>query len=150
MANILIVDDEPSLRLMISMVLQAEGHNVHEADNGRQALALVADCVPDVILLDLMMPEMDGWRFLEELRACGLRSRTRVVIISALSDDESIQRSRDEGARSHLVKPFDLTALVDAVNDALSDPPEELLSKTERVSELASLLRTLDVIDEDD
>ena len=150
MAKILVVDDEHSLRLMISMILQAEGHEVEEADNGREALALVARDVPDVILLDLMMPEMDGWRFLEELRACGLRSQTRIVIISALSDEETIERGRTEGARNHLIKPFDLTALVDAVNDALLDPPEELLSKTERVSELASLLRTLDSLEDED
>lgn len=150
MAKILIVDDEPNLRLMVSMILQAESHDVAEAANGHEALAAMTDEVPDVILLDLMMPEMDGWRFLEELRARGLRRQTRVVIISALSDDESIERGRAEGARAHLVKPFDLTALVDAVNDALQDPPEEFLSKAERVNELTSLLRTLDVIDRED
>ena len=150
MARILIVDDEPSLRLMTSMVLQAEGHDTEEAGNGREALELVENEIPDVILLDLMMPEMDGWRFLEELRVRDLRRRTRVVIISALSDDETVQRGRDEGARGHLVKPFDLTVLIDAVNAALENPPEELLNKRERVGELASLLRTLDVLEADE
>lgn len=149
MARILIVDDEPGVRMMISMILQAEGHDIQEADDGSSALELVEREVPDVILLDLMMPQMDGWRFLEELRERDLRRRTRVVIVSALSDEATVLRGREEGAHGHLVKPFDLTALVDAVNAALEDPPEELLNKKERVSELASLLRTLDVLDEE-
>lgn len=146
MPKILVVDDEPNMRLVIRTILETEGHDVEEAGDGAHALELVERSIPDVILLDLMMPRMDGWRFLEELRACGFRSRTRVVIISALGDEETIDRGRKAGA-AHLMKPFDITGLLDAVNDALAEPPEELLSRKERIGELAAVLHVLETID---
>src|ERR1043166_4718756 len=72
MARILVVDDEPSIRMLIRTILQSEGHSITTASNGREALEMVIENVPDLIVLDLMMPEMDGWHLLEELHIRGL------------------------------------------------------------------------------
>lgn len=144
MAAILVVDDDPAMRALIRLVLEAEGHDVDEAPSGEGALTRVAMDPPDLILLDLMMPGMDGWRFLDELHLRGLRTHTRVVIVSALSDSESIERGRNRGAHGHLVKPFELEALLEAVQTALEDAPEDLLAKQGRMGDLAQLLRELD------
>lgn len=144
MATILVVDDEPSMRAMVRLVLESEGYDVVEANDGAQALARVENAEPDLVLLDLMMPGMDGWHFLDELHARGLRNSVRIVIVSALSDSETLARGRSHGARGHLVKPFDLVALVDIVEAALADPPERLLAKSGRMEDLTTLLRELD------
>jgi CheY-like chemotaxis protein len=143
-AAILVVDDDPAMRALIRLVLEAEGHDVDEASSGEDALSHVTLDPPDLILLDLMMPGMDGWRFLDELHLRGLRSGTRVVIVSALSDTDSIERGRNRGAHGHLVKPFELEALLEAVKTAMEDAPEELLAKQGRMGDLATLLRELD------
>ncbi len=146
-ARILVVDDEPAVRLMIRKILAVEGYDVEDAANGMEALQTFERRIPDVVLLDLMMPEMDGWHFLEELRARDLRNSTRVIIVSALRDDETLQRSRDSGA-PHLLKPFDPQALIDAIEDALRETPDGLVGRKERVGELAVLLHTLQDVQE--
>ena len=147
MATILVVDDDPALRALIRLVLEAEGHEVADAPSGERALARVAENPPDLVLLDLMMPGMDGWRFLDELHLRGLRSHTRVVIVSALSDSETVARGRVRGAHAHIVKPFEVEALLEAVETALQDDPEDLLARQGRMADLATLLHVLDEAD---
>jgi len=147
MAHILVVDDETIIRLTIRAILEPEGHHVVEAASAEEALEVVGQHIPDVILLDLMMPGMDGWHFLEELRARDLRSKTRVVIVSALTDEETLRRGVDEGARGHIAKPFDTDVLIDAVNGALEEEPEQLAAKRERVGDLALLIQRFDEMD---
>jgi PAS domain S-box-containing protein len=80
--RVLVVEDDPDTRSWLSRTLREEGWTVSEAANGREGLALVAEASPDLVLLDLMMPEMDGFEFLEELRG-GLGHRLPVVVITA-------------------------------------------------------------------
>ncbi len=145
MAKILVVDDERVVRDLVRAVLVGEGHEVGEARDGLEALEVVEqNGLPDIIVLDLMMPQMDGWRFLEELRSRGLRRHTRVIILSALSDEDTRKRGTAEGAQHVLSKPFDTDALIDAVSDALAQPAEDIAASRERVDELAEMLRTID------
>ena len=145
MARILVVDDEPSIRHLIRTILVDEGHHIETAANGRVALEKVILAIPDLIVLDLMMPEMDGWRFLEELHLRGLRKQTRVVIVSGHFDPATASRGERRAARHFLPKPFEPEVLVDLINDALSRDASELFEEHDRS---VSLVRLLDKIDE--
>jgi CheY-like chemotaxis protein len=144
MAHILVVDDEPSIRALIKTILQHEGHHIETAANGAEALDIVLASIPDLIVLDLMMPEMDGWRLLEELHARDLRRHTRVVIVSGHIDsyrDGSTTHARE---RHLLPKPFEPSDLVLLVDDALSRDADELFTRRDRTVNLARLIDRID------
>src|SRR4051812_40232335 len=104
MASILIVDDNEDARESLGVLFQAAGHTVRGVPNGREALAAVLTDLPDVILLDLLMPEMDGPSFLEVVRSY-LRIQTLpVVVLTGLSDSPMIDRARALRVNSILVK----------------------------------------------
>jgi DNA-binding response OmpR family regulator len=105
--RILVVDDNESNRDMLSRRLKHEGYGVCTAENGRQALALLATEAVDLILLDVMMPEMDGYDVLKELKSDGSRRDIPVIMISALDEIESVVRCIERGAEDYLSKPFD-------------------------------------------
>ena len=104
MAKILIVDDEADSRDSLAILFRDGGHTVESAPNGREALALVLTDVPDVILLDLVMPEMDGPSFLEVVRSYLRIQSLPVVILTALSDSPMIERARALSVNSILIK----------------------------------------------
>jgi CheY-like chemotaxis protein len=109
---ILVIDDDNTIRELIGEVLQIEGYRVETAENGQQALAKVGTTRPDAILLDLMMPVMDGWTFLQECKTdpqCGGRP---VAVMSAY---QVPQNAGALGVKSVLPKPFDVDALLDTV-----------------------------------
>ena len=149
MARILVVDDERVVRDLMRAVLVGAGHDVVEAHDGEEALAFIEEMpLPDVILLDLMMPRMDGWRFLEELRVRGVRRQTRVVIVSALSDEDTRSRGAEHGVRNMLSKPFDTDVLLAAVDESLMQDPEDICDRRERVDDLAKLIKAIDALSE--
>ena len=143
MAKVLVVDDEPAIRLLLQAILAQEGHDVDTAADGVEALAAVRGELPDVVLLDLAMPNMDGWHFLEELRTLGLRSRVRIIIVSATSDEVALERGHAEGVRELIAKPFDATAIVKAVEAVVQEPAEEILARREHPEDLARLIDKL-------
>jgi len=147
MAKLLVVDDEPAIRLLLQAILAQEGHEVETAADGLEALAAVEHELPDVVLLDLAMPHMDGWHFLEELRNRGLRSKVRVIIVSATSDVESMARSQVEGVNERIAKPFDANAIVRAVEGVLQEPAEDFLARREHPEDLARLIDKLQSLD---
>lgn len=113
--RVLVVDDEPQVRATVSEALELEGYDVAQATNGLEALASLAIREPEVIILDLWMPVMDGWAF----RRAQLASHPHipVVILSAL--DLSSERLRELRANALIGKPFDLDVLYGAVHDVL-------------------------------
>lgn len=108
MKTILIVDDKLSLVRLLQDYLGAEGYRTVAADNGRTALYTARHARPDLILLDLMMPELDGYGFLERYRQ---EAETPVIVITARDERDSVVRALDLGADDHVVKPFDLPEL---------------------------------------
>ena len=111
--DVLVVDDEPYLCDLIGSVLEMEGHTTRIATNGLEALKQVRERRPDLILLDLMMPVMDGWQFLEAMRADPATADIPVVLITAVYDARGTQRQT--GAKAVLTKPFDIDQLGDLV-----------------------------------
>jgi two-component system, chemotaxis family, chemotaxis protein CheY len=106
---VLVVDDDPDILEAICDILSGEGYRVARARHGVEALERVKEERPSVILLDLMMPVMDGAAFVEAMRASGGAFDIPIVVISA---DSSPQRAVAVGARGFLAKPFDIDALL--------------------------------------
>ncbi len=104
--RVLIVDDVPDNIRVLSRMLVDDGHQISAATNGRQALKLAAACAPDLILLDVMMPEMDGYEACAALRADPQLSSIPIIFITALADVEDETRGLDLGAVDYITKPF--------------------------------------------
>jgi signal transduction histidine kinase len=114
-----VVDDDANNREVLSRRLERQGHQVVAAANGKDALALLAGQGFDLVLLDLMMPEMDGFEVLRQIKADPALSETPVVMISALSEIESVARCIEMGAEDYLPKPFNPTLLRARVDASL-------------------------------
>jgi two-component system, chemotaxis family, chemotaxis protein CheY len=111
--RVLIVDDDGAIRQLLKSVLEGEGFGVDEAINGADAMDRLQDTQPDAILLDLMMPVMDGWTFLDKCRA--LRTDIPVVVMSASHDFP-----QGPQVRASFRKPFDLDEVLRAVDSAIA------------------------------
>jgi two-component system KDP operon response regulator KdpE len=114
--TILIVDDEPQIRRFLRIALNANGYAVLEAGRGREGLELAATRAPDLVVLDLGLPDMDGEQVLQELRQW---SRVPVIILSVRSDEGQKVRLLDAGADDYVTKPFGIQELVARVRVAL-------------------------------
>ena len=114
----MVVDDASDTRLLARLLLERAGYDVVEAETAEDALGLLADDRPDVILLDLQLPGMDGWGMLDVLRKRDLLDGTRVVLFSAHVDPREFRRAEREGATSYLVKPFTASQLLDCIGQA--------------------------------
>lgn len=104
--RILVVDDNEMNRDLLSRRLRQQGHTVSVAENGRQALEKIAAEGLDLVMLDIMMPELDGYQVLEKMRAGGILERLPVIMISAVTEIESVVRCIEMGATDYLPKPF--------------------------------------------
>lgn len=116
-ARILVVDDDSTIRETVAEALQLDGFNVETARNGAEALAAVRVRPPSGILLDLMMPIMDGWQFLERCRASQLCNGVPVVVMSAYS--KLPEEASRLGVKGCIAKPFDLDVLLGAIERAV-------------------------------
>lgn len=114
MANVLVCDDNPDILEMLAFVLEGEGHEVRTATNGREVLGMVAECRPDLVLLDIRMPGLDGLGVLRALSQAGENSPP-VVVLSAKTREEDRRAALEAGAMSFLGKPFELQTLLDTV-----------------------------------
>src|SRR5687767_888331 len=111
MARILLIDDEPDILLMLRMSFEDEGHEVVMAADGRMGLERLAEHRPDVVVLDMMMPVVDGWGVLQAMQVQG--DETPVVVVSAKSDPKDCKRALELGAVEYVTKPFDLDRLLE-------------------------------------
>jgi CheY-like chemotaxis protein len=126
MATILIVDDEPILRQLFQKVLEHDGHSVLTAANGREALEVLRHQVPDLILLDMLMPAMDGTTFLKLMRRHQDWAHVPVVIMSALADECNVRNVAALGVRDYLLKAgFSLPMLRKRIAKYLDPAAEE-------------------------
>jgi len=113
MPQILVVEDDEAIRGLVTEVLRDDGYDVSEAANGAEALALVVGHRPDLIVLDLMMPVMDGWAFVEACRNSSSCREVPIVVTSASHDlPRTAERLRSYGVRTCLAKPFDVDGLL--------------------------------------
>src|SRR5256885_15302825 len=117
--KVLVIEDEPSIRNNIMLMLKVERYAATGAENGRVGLELARSDPPDLILCDVMMPEMDGFAVLEALRAEPRLAEIPFIFLTALDDRSSTRRGMNLGADDYLPKPFTRNELTEAVNSRL-------------------------------
>ncbi|HET6446994.1 MAG TPA: response regulator [candidate division Zixibacteria bacterium] len=118
--SVLVVDDEPQARSMMRLILVRAGFDVVEAKDGYQALDEVERQIPDLMILDIMMPGIDGFYVCEQLRSDEKTANLPIIVLSAMTDADSVNRGKEVGATMYLKKPVspdDLTRHVQEVID---------------------------------
>ena len=119
MARILIVEDEPDVLLLLENRVKGAGHDVVSATNGEVCLALFATEKPDLVVLDWMMPRRDGIEVCEEIRASDPDHRTKVLMLTARSQQSDVDRAMEAGADDYIVKPFSSRDLIERITALL-------------------------------
>lgn len=149
MARILITDDSAEIRHLVSAIFAEEGHKVSVAGGGAAALQAMEEELPDVLVLDLMMPRMDGYEVLEKIREAGAIDDLKILVLTAKSQESDWVRGYKLGADFYVTKPFLPDELVEAVDLLISSSKRELaarraneLDKAQLLSRLESLLDT--------
>jgi len=121
MKKVLIVDDEEELCATIADVLRPRGYEVATAFTGKTGLSSARTGKPDLIILDLMLPDMDGWRVCQTLKKEEALRNIPVIMLSALVDDQQ-QKGSHELGEAYLSKPFDMKVLLEKVRICLDEP----------------------------
>jgi DNA-binding response OmpR family regulator len=121
-ARVLVADDNPDILFLLRTNLDAAGFETITATDGELALRAIEEQRPDVLLLDLMMPVLDGWGVLERLEEQG--SDLPVIVVSASDSAANIQRATELGATGYVTKPFNLRGLIDMIHGVLGRGPE--------------------------
>ena len=144
MAEVLIVDDDPDIRAMLAITLEDFGYEVREAGDGVQALSALESNPPDAMVLDVMMPSLDGFGVLRELRRRDLAPDTRVMLLTCKTEERDFVRGWELGADEYLTKPFDPDTLVRKLDELLSASVEDLRDRREHELQKAELLDRLE------
>jgi DNA-binding response OmpR family regulator len=119
--RVLVVDDDASIRRLLQVALEAEGLEVETARNGAEAVQAALVEPPVAILLDVMMPVLDGWGAAQQLAANRRTARVPIVFLSARTLDSDLARGRELGAVAYVTKPFDLADLCELVHTLVDD-----------------------------
>jgi DNA-binding response OmpR family regulator len=137
----LIIDDEAPIRLLCRVNLEAEGIEVLEAPDGVTGLELARSEKPDAILLDVMMPGLDGWNVAEQLLSDEGTSAIPIIFLTARADLRDRVRGMDAGGLDYITKPFNPLELASLVREVVAavDRGEREQLRTERISELRNL-----------
>lgn len=107
--KILVIDDDPAMTELLKLLLQPAATDVHAANSGPDGIKLARTINPDVIILDLMMPDMDGWEVCHNIRE---KSSVPILILSALDNPGMVARALDAGADDYLIKPVPSGVLI--------------------------------------
>jgi CheY-like chemotaxis protein len=123
MARLLVIEDDPAVSMLLRLILENGGHEVLVAEDGSRGVAMATRRSPDGILLDVMMPFMDGFAVLEALREDERTAKVPVMMLSAIQEEAVKERCYRLGARTFVRKPFDAEMLLGTVQEILTAPP---------------------------
>lgn len=115
--SVLVVDDEPQVVWVLQFSLEAEGYTTFAACDGIQAMSAIAEHHPTMMLLDIMMPTMDGWSVLEEMMLLPREERPRVIVVSAMSNLQDRAKAAEMGADAFMPKPFNVEDLLGVLHE---------------------------------
>ena len=116
---VLLVDDDPQVREVVRVNLEMEGYAVREAGNAEDGLAALEDEAPDLILLDVMMPQVDGWEMLQQIHEHTGVGAIPVIMFSGKIDERSAAEAESLGAQAFIGKPFDPSSLIESTKQLL-------------------------------
>ncbi|MFM1998831.1 MAG: hypothetical protein RL204_778 [Bacteroidota bacterium] len=117
--KILIVDDEPNILLSLDFLMRRGGHVVFIARNGTEALDLLGKHQPDLVLLDIMMPDVDGYQICKHIKNSAEHQNCKVIFLSAKSKESDVKYGLDLGADAYMTKPFSTRNLMQKVEELL-------------------------------
>ena len=117
--KILVVDDEPTIVRLMEFILARQGHEMLIAVNGEEALQKIREHQPDLVLLDIMMPRIDGYAVAQQLRSDPETARLPIIMLSAKAQEEDIRRGQEVGVDAYVTKPFSPEHLVQVVTEHL-------------------------------
>lgn len=117
--KILVVDDDPYILMSLEFLMKKSGYEVLVARNGTEALDIIARQIPDLILLDIMMPDVDGYAICERVKKSADWKHIKIVFLSAKTREADIQKGYDLGASLYVSKPFSTKELVKSVKELL-------------------------------
>ena len=120
MKKILIVDDEPNIVMALEYTFKKSNYEVFIARDGQEALDILKTNYPDVIILDIMMPMVDGFATLEQIRKDANLQHTKVMFLSAKNKESDIEKGLELGADAYMTKPFSIKKVVEKVEELLS------------------------------
>jgi two-component system, OmpR family, alkaline phosphatase synthesis response regulator PhoP len=120
--KILIADDEPNIVAAVEFLLERNGYEVHVARNGEEALKLVEDCNPDLVLLDVMMPVRSGYEVCKRIRERADWRHIKIIMLSAKGRDAEVSKGLSIGADLYVTKPFSTRDLMGKVSELLQRP----------------------------
>jgi PleD family two-component response regulator len=136
--TVLIIDDDESNRLLLRDPLEAQGHQVFEAEHGEQGLLMVKEHLPDVVLLDIMMPRMDGFEVCRLIKSDPATAHLPVLMVTALNDRKERLLGIQAGANDFFTKPIDITEIILRVRNAIHTKHlfDELRTSHQRLTDL--------------
>lgn len=120
MKRILIVDDEPNIVMTLDYALQKNGYEVFIARDGFEALEIADKKVPDLVLMDIMMPDMDGYETFEKLKQNKKLDTTKLIFLSAKNKQSDIDKGLEMGADDYLTKPFSMKKIIKTIEETLN------------------------------
>ena len=118
--NILVIDDSNTNVVLVQAILNSKGYNITTAMSVKEALPIIDDKPPKLILLDLLMPQISGYQFLEDLKKNDDTKDIPVIIVSAVTDKESRIKTKKLGAVDYIEKPIDIKVLLNKVQEILN------------------------------
>jgi len=118
--QILIVDDEPNIVISVEFLMQREGHDVVVARDGQEAIDLLTEIRPDLMILDVMMPRKNGFEVCDEVRADPVHSRMPILMLTAKGREAEMKKGISLGADAYITKPFSTHDLVAKVGELLN------------------------------
>ncbi|MHB0756688.1 response regulator transcription factor [Polaribacter sp. M15] len=119
MKKILIVDDEPNIVMTLEYAFKKKNFEVYIARDGSEALEILKTKIPNIILLDVMMPEVDGYQTLQVIKKNKVLKDTKIIFLSAKSKDSDIEKGLELGADKYFTKPFSIRKIVNEVEELI-------------------------------
>jgi DNA-binding response OmpR family regulator len=141
--KILVVDDDPTMVKLINVNLKLNNYSVVEATSGEQALDVVDAEGLDLVVLDIMMPGVDGWEVLKRIRSNPETQEMPVILVTAKTQDSDVIRGWELGADEYVIKPFNPLLLVEVIKMVLDRSYDERLERRKKQKEKLEVLRSL-------
>ncbi len=141
--RVLVVDDDPTMVRLIKVNLKLNEYEVLEATSGEQALEIISKEPLDLVVLDIMMPGVDGWQVLKHIRSREETKELPVILVTAKTQDSDVIRGWELGADEYIIKPFNPLLLVEVIKMVLDRSYDERLDRRKKQKEKLEVLRNL-------